>query len=91
MMLIYLLTISIIAGLCTGYTIVTLQKWQVFEYYDALKPRWLGETCYHCISFWLSIPFIIVLIFGSGVRPELIYIIAPIASASVAKWSNNYK
>lgn len=68
-----ILTVFLLSiGLTTGL-IKVLYKYEALNYWDAYKPKVLGETCVLCIGFWLCwIPVLIAYLFIR--EPELLII-----------------
>jgi hypothetical protein len=67
--------------------IIVAGKWHLIEFYEVhIKGRKifryrLGEVCYFCLSFWLSV--VIVAVLFCCIKISYFYFVVPFASASL--------
>lgn len=86
---IFMTCIAFIAGLISSFLVSLCLKFGILDEWDARKPGWFGERCLLCTGFWFSVPFVIIFFYWSEQYFQWIFVLTPLASGAVAKWTNN--
>jgi hypothetical protein len=56
---IWILLILLTIG-TTATVLITLDRMQILNNYEAHRAKWMPEMCVFCLGFWLSIPVEII-------------------------------
>jgi hypothetical protein len=60
--LIYVIFMAVAIGFTVSFMIILSNKWEILDYYEMIRKKWMPERCEFCLSFWLSALLFVVFI-----------------------------